>query len=78
MDTLKLSPDCRDGNCAKCDGNAWDPDKDQITACQCKHHQDHETAALDPGPPWQLVGITPSGFKVFTAPTGTPPRVSDR
>lgn len=74
-----LSPDCRDGNCIKCDGNAWDEDADQLTACTCKHHQDHgHEPALEPGPPWQLLGTTPSGTKVWTAPLGTAPRISER
>jgi hypothetical protein len=73
-----LSPDCRDGNCVKCDGNAWDREADQLTACACKHHQDHGQAAFDPGPPWKLLGTTTSGFRVFTAPVGTPPRISER
>lgn len=85
-----LSPDCRDGNCVKCDGDAWDFDADKLTTCSCPHHQDHgqapDTAAersLDPGPPWKLLGETASGFRVFMAPPGvapptTPPRISDR
>lgn len=77
MEPAKLSPDCRDGNCSKCDGNAWDMLRDKLTACECKHHQDHGTTtdpaeqALDPGPPWKLLGTTTSGFRVFTAPAHT-------
>lgn len=31
-----LSPDCRDGNHGKCDGVAWDEEKDEPTGCTCK------------------------------------------
>ena len=86
-----LSPDCRDGNCIKCDGTAWDLEQDQVTHCAHDCHQDHgheaaaEAATFDPGPPWKLLGTTESGFRVFTAPagvaipgTGNPPRISER
>lgn len=35
-----LSPDCRDGNCSKCNGDAWDLMKDMPTSCTCHHHAD--------------------------------------
>ena len=31
-----LSPDCRDGNHHKCDGTAWDIERDEPTGCTCK------------------------------------------
>lgn len=34
-----LSPDCRDGNCSKCPGDAWDMLKDMPTSCTCHHHE---------------------------------------
>lgn len=30
-----ISPDCRDGNHRKCNGEAWDEDADDLTDCQC-------------------------------------------
>jgi hypothetical protein len=36
---LPLSPDCRDGNCHKCDGIAWDEKADDYT--HCLHDCDH-------------------------------------
>ncbi len=30
-----ISPDCRDGNHRKCDGQAWDVDADDVTGCGC-------------------------------------------
>lgn len=65
-----LSPDCRDNNHIKCDGTAWDTEQDHLCECFCQCHQDHGQGALDPGPPWQLLGTTESGFRVFTAPAG--------
>lgn len=32
---MPLSPDCRDGNHQKCDGVAWDEEKDDFTTCKC-------------------------------------------
>lgn len=32
------SPDCRDGNDRKCDGQAWDDKQDRPTACACPCH----------------------------------------
>jgi hypothetical protein len=31
-----VSPDCRDGNHTKCDGQAWDEDRDELAGCRCK------------------------------------------
>lgn len=31
-----ISPDCRDGNCQKCYGDAWDEAKDEPGACHCE------------------------------------------
>lgn len=36
--TYVLSPDCRDGNCSKCNGDAWDLERDCLTRCSCPHH----------------------------------------
>jgi hypothetical protein len=33
-----LGPDCRDGKCAACVGDAWDDAADEPTACQCACH----------------------------------------
>ena len=30
-----LSPDCRDGKCAACTGDAWNDTTDQGCACEC-------------------------------------------
>lgn len=30
-----ISPDCRDGNCQKCDSQAWDLETDAPAACHC-------------------------------------------
>lgn len=35
---MDISPDCRDGNCTKCDGIAWDLVADAPTSCECPHH----------------------------------------
>ena len=35
-----ISPDCRDGKCAACLGDAWDDVKDQGTECQHACHGD--------------------------------------
>jgi hypothetical protein len=35
---MNISPDCRDGNCTKCDGVAWDLVADAPTDCECPHH----------------------------------------
>jgi hypothetical protein len=35
---MHISPDCRDGNCGKCDGVAWDLEADAPTDCECPHH----------------------------------------
>ena len=32
------SPDCRDGNCRKCDGQAWDETTDALASCGCTCH----------------------------------------
>jgi len=33
---MVVSPDCRDKNHTKCDGVAWDEQRDEPTACQCR------------------------------------------
>lgn len=33
-----LSPDCRDGKCAACTGDAWNNTTDQGCACDCACH----------------------------------------
>jgi hypothetical protein len=35
---LQVSPDCRDGNCGKCYGEAWDLEADAPVECECPHH----------------------------------------
>jgi hypothetical protein len=35
---MDVSPDCRDANCGKCDGVAWDLVADAPTDCECPHH----------------------------------------
>lgn len=32
------SPDCRDRNCRKCDGQAWDDTTDALASCGCTCH----------------------------------------
>ena len=32
------SPDCRDTNHHKCNGDAWDDQQDRLTACACPCH----------------------------------------
>lgn len=39
MTPVFLSPDCRDGNDRKCDGQAWDGNNDEPTECGCDCHQ---------------------------------------
>ena len=41
--TWPRSPDCRDGNCSKCDGTAWDLEADALTFCL---HDCHPAAVL--------------------------------
>ena len=36
--TLIISPDCRDGNHRKCNGDAWDLINDQPWECECPGH----------------------------------------
>lgn len=36
--TWPRSPDCRDVNCHKCPGEAWDLERDQPVACRCDCH----------------------------------------
>lgn len=45
MDPLLVSPDCRDDNHTKCDGNAWDLILDYVVDCDCPCHQKEETNA---------------------------------
>lgn len=33
-----LNPDCRDGKCAACAGDAWDEQADELTVCGCACH----------------------------------------
>lgn len=37
-----LSPDCRDGKCAACTGDAWNNTTDQPCACECACHDTKE------------------------------------
>ena len=39
-----LSPDCRDENCHKCDGDAWGDEADEPTDCE---HECHEEQTND-------------------------------
>lgn len=32
------SPDCRDGNRHKCDGQAWNDETDALASCGCTCH----------------------------------------
>lgn len=43
------SPDCRDGNCYKCNGSAWDLAADQTTECGCDCHHDAAAAMIAQG-----------------------------
>lgn len=38
MTPTPLSPDCRDGNHHKCDGQAWDDTEDALVSCGCACH----------------------------------------
>lgn len=40
FDVAILSPDCRDGKCGACIGDAWDLTADSKTACACGCHQE--------------------------------------
>jgi len=40
MTEMMLSPDCRDGNHQKCNGDAWDLEADGITDCRCGCHDE--------------------------------------
>ena len=33
-----MNPECRDGKHPNCDGQAWDDDADELTACRCSCH----------------------------------------
>ena len=37
-----LSPDCRDGKCAACTGDAWNNQTDEPTPCECACHETKE------------------------------------
>lgn len=39
MTPIQYSPDCRDENCHKCDGRAWDEITDEPTFCECDCHE---------------------------------------
>lgn len=39
------SPDCRDGNDRKCDGKAWDDNRDCISVCECPCHYNLKDAS---------------------------------
>lgn len=38
LPTWPRSPDCRDVNCHKCPGEAWDLERDQAVDCKCDCH----------------------------------------
>ncbi|WP_269067358.1 hypothetical protein [Brevibacterium sp. CCUG 69071] len=40
MTSVLRSPDCRDDNHRKCDGQAWDDDTDALASCGCTCHFD--------------------------------------
>lgn len=44
VDTMPdiLSPDCRDGKCAACTGDAWNNQTDEPTPCECACHDTKE------------------------------------
>lgn len=37
-----LSPDCMDGKCAACTGDAWNNTTDEPTPCECACHETKE------------------------------------
>lgn len=47
MTEMMLSPDCRDGNHQKCNGDAWDLEADGITDCRCGCHDEPEAMRQD-------------------------------
>ena len=36
---IHLSPDCRDGKCRACVGDAWCHDEDARVVCECECHE---------------------------------------
>lgn len=39
-----FGPECRDGNCHKCDGLAWNEAADRIADCNCGCHAPRKSA----------------------------------
>lgn len=49
MTDMAVSPDCRSGNCRKCNGWAWDEKQDRETPCRCEHHGERSECPMVPG-----------------------------
>lgn len=57
-----VSPDCRDGNCGKCPGDAMDLQADEIVACQHECHRPNFSLAMEKDDMVQVVYVRADGF----------------